>query len=238
MKWGALIFFAALPALAQFGDDSRRIGQWLVPGTFSGTLAMDASGRSEPATATGITFQANGIATSTGAATNILQTKFTGTFRTNDSCSFSAWFSTTSTADLALFGFNAGSPGTYLEFGQQSSPRLWFFSCRDSDSSGTDVTTLTNNFADGGWHFVTATYDGEARQIRIYIDNVSSTSATVTANSGSANKLITNGVGLMAVSRPSAGPLRPWNGRIAFPRMDQTPATMGDHLARASEMVP
>lgn len=101
-----------------------------------------------------------------------------------------------------------------------------------------DVVSMTNNFADGVWHFATVVYDGSARQLRFFVDGIASSNATVTANSGSANKLITNGLGIMAVSRTTAGPLRPFNGRVSMPQVNAMPAYIGDHLSKASEFVP
>lgn len=233
----AILMSCILPAAAQWNDASL-LDAWARPGTAQGNMAASWTGRNGPAIGTGITFTANGQMTSIGAATNILQTRFNGTFQTNDSCSFSCWFSTTSTADVAVFGYNAGVPGTYLEFGQQATPRLWFWSCRDGDSSTADSVTMTNAFNDGRPHFVTVVYDGVARQLRFFVDGIASSNTTVGANSGSAAKSITNGIGIFAVSRPGGAPLRPMPGTISFPRVDYIAGTLAFHLTLQAESLP
>lgn len=238
IRAAVMLFALALPTLGQVWNDASLLDAWGRPGTADSGVASSWTQRNGPAIGTGIVFTAAGPMTSIGAATNILQTRFNGTFQTNDSCTFSCWFSTTSATDVAVFGYNAGSPGTYLEFGQQATPRLWFWSCRDGDSAGADLVTMTNNFADGRWHFVSVVYDGGARQLRAFVDGIASSNATVTANSGSAVKSITNGIGVFAVSRPGAGPLRSMPGLIAFPRVDNLAAGLDNHLTWMAEAMP
>lgn len=233
MRLAAIIALLALPSFAQF-DDARLMGRWLYPGTMSGSNAMDSTGRTGPAVATGFVFAAASM--SAGASsTAILQTQMTGTLATNESCTVSLWFKTQYVSNMALIGVNMGAPGTQIALEVGSVGKM-FVSCRDSDSSAGDVCSITNELRDNKWHHVAAMYDGTARQIRMYYDGAPSSNATVTAESGSAAKTWTNGLGIGAIRL--TGALRPFNGSIADVRLYRAALSQDEVKAIASEFVP
>lgn len=201
-------------AFAQWGEDSRTMGRYLFPGGQVSTFAADAAGLNGTAGATGWTFTATSAFSTNFGTTNLIQTPLTGTLATNESCAIALWFKTSATSsNMALSGVNMGSPGTLLslELGSGSGA---FISCRDSDSSASDTCSITNELRDGNWHHICAMYDGNARQIRLYYDGAASSNASVSANSGSAAKTWTTGLGIGGLARPSAAPLRPFIGSL------------------------
>lgn len=233
MRLAAIIAIIAFPCLAQF-DDSRLMGRLLYPGTMSGSNALDSTGRSGPAIATGITFAASSM--SAGAsATAILQTQMTGSLATNESCTVTMWFKTQYVSNMALIGVNMGAPGTQIAM-EVGGVGTAYISCRDSDSSANDVCSVTNELRDNKWHHIAGMYDGTARQIRMYYDGNPSSNASVTANSGSAAKVWTNGLGIGAIR--FTGTLRPFNGSIADVRLYRAALSQDEIKAIASEFVP
>lgn len=233
MRLAAVIALLALPALAQF-DDSRLMGRWLYPGTMSGSNALDSTGRTGPAIATAVTFAASSVVCP-ASATGILQTQMKGTLATNESCTVTLWFKTQYSSNTSLIGVNMGAPGTQITMEVGGVGSL-YIGCRDSDSSASDVCSITNNLSDNKWHHIAGMYDGTARQLRMYYDGNPSSNATVTANSGSAAKTWTNGLGIGATR--FTGALRPFNGSIADVRLYRAALTQDEILSIASEFVP
>lgn len=234
MRLAAIIAVVAFPCIAQF-NDARLMWRLLYPGTMSGSNAMDSTGRSGPAIATGITFAASSM--SAGAsATAILQTQMTGTLATNESCTATLWFKTQYVSNMALIGVNMGAPGTQIAM-EVGSVGTAYISCRDADSANADVCSITNELRDNKWHHFAGIYDGPAKQIRMYYDGNSSSNATVTTNSGSTAKTWTNGIGVGAI-RALTGTLRPFNGSIADVRLYRAALSQDEIKAIASEFVP
>ena len=225
-------------AFAQWGEDSRTMARYLFPGGQSAVTASDAAGLNGIAGATGWVFSATSASAATFAATNLIQTPLTGTLATNESCAIALWFKTSATAsNMALAGVNMGSPGTLLSLELGSGSGI-FISCRDSDSTSSDTCSMTNEYRDNAWHYVTAMYDGNARQLRMYVDGLASSNASVTANSGSANKAWTTGIGIGGLARPSAAPLRPYIGSLWGFKIDRYAPSLEDHNADRSKGFP
>jgi hypothetical protein len=192
------------------------MGRYLVPGGQVGSIVEDAAGLSGAAAATGWVFTATS-ATNAGAAGSVIHTKLTGTLATNESCAIALWFKVAATQDQALAGVNMGSPGTLmaLELNRPAGGGNGIYmSCRDADSSSGDLVMMTNNVRDGQPHHVVAMYDGNARQLRMYLDGNPSSNTTVTAESGSTFKTWATGIGIGGLTRTNAAPLRPFAGSL------------------------
>lgn len=208
-----IVIFCALCASAVTAQTDRAMMEvhFVRPGIISELTIQEASGFCPAGVNSGLVAY-TGWYTATGGAAQIAQTGFALTIQTGRSFTISGWVRTSATNEVSLMGGNMGAPGALIDLLPYSSAATGVqFAVRDDDSTVSDFASSSFDVRDGQWHMLTGVFDAPAALLSLYVDGLLRSTASITVNS-SATKTFSTPLGLLALSRPSSGPLRTIRG--------------------------